>query len=74
MFEPDETPKAQSRHLIPSGVFANVKLPPVIAHAGPTRKGHSNGLRVHAILFGTMSTVVVVVLTLAFIFIAGGGG
>lgn len=73
MIEPDEAPRAQSRHLIPSAVFANVKLPPVIAHAGPTRRGHSNGLRVHAILFGTMCTVVLVVLTVVFTVIAGGG-
>lgn len=72
MIEPNETPAPRSKHLIPGAVTANAAPPSTAAHGGPTREGHSNGLRVHAIVFGSISLAVFIVLATALIFIASG--
>ncbi len=71
MTEPNETPAPESKDVAPSEVTANVVQPSGVPRGGPTRKGHSNGLRVHSIVFGTIALGVLIALGVALLIIAG---
>jgi hypothetical protein len=70
MTQPNETPAPESKKLLASEVSANLMRPSAPAHRGATRKGHSNGLKVHSIVFGAISLAVLVALLIAFAVIA----
>jgi hypothetical protein len=72
MTEPTETPAPGPKHLLQGVVSAHAVRPSTIPHGGPTREGHSNGLRVHAIVFGAISLGVLVVLGVALLIITSG--
>ena len=72
MPESNETPVARPKHLLPTEATANVALPAPVDHGGATRIGHSNGLRVHSIVFAATSLLVLVALGVALFIIADG--
>ncbi len=72
MTQPNETPVPESKDLLSSEVTASPVTSSADAHGGATRKGHSNGLKVHSIVFGAISLGVLVVLVVALLIIAAG--
>ena len=62
MIKPNERTSAGPKHALPSGVTTRAVRPSTLARGGPTRVGHSNGLRIHAIVFGAISLGVLIVL------------
>lgn len=71
MSKPNETPAPESKNLLPSEKTSASASSSTVAREGQTRKGHSNGLRVHSIVFGSISLGVLVVLVVALLVIAG---
>ena len=66
-----ETPAPESADVLASEVSTSSKLPPKSVRPGATRKGHSNGLKIHSIVFGSIALGVLVALLVAIVVIAG---
>ena len=70
MTKPNQTPVPESSDRPPSDVTTSLEGPSLVAHQGATRKGHSNGLKVHSIVFGVIALAALVALLAAFVVIA----
>lgn len=71
MSELDGAPERRAKHLLPSTAISSVTIPGFVPHGGPTRKGHSNGLRVHGTIFAALSLAVLTALVAVFVIITG---
>ncbi|MFL6108667.1 MAG: hypothetical protein ACJ72L_17040 [Marmoricola sp.] len=70
MTHPNETPAPESNDRLGGEVTANLEHPSDFANEGATRKGHSNGLKVHSIVFGAIALAALIALLVAFVVIA----
>lgn len=72
MNESNRSSTTSSKHLLSSDALARAVFPAAVAHGGPTRKGHGNGWKLHAVVFGTLSLAVMAMLAFTFVVVAGG--
>lgn len=73
MTEPKETPAPGSKGLLAGeGVAPGAPPSSRDSHGPGTRKGHSNGLRVHSIAFGALALGALVALVVVLLIIGDG--